>query len=123
MIPCMALPCYPLNRQVLAIFFSFATIPATPHYPEFTDKYSPQHGRLSLYCISWLTLFFDFHFPTSTSFLNRTAGAILFTLPSLTRPPPPWQSFSGPTPPSSSQSSDFSCVEAQKIMFLGRFLV
>ena len=37
MIPYMAQPRYSLYSQVLAIFFPFATIPATPHYPKFTN--------------------------------------------------------------------------------------
>ena len=32
MIPYMAQPCFPLNSQVLAILFPFATTPAMPHY-------------------------------------------------------------------------------------------
>ena len=36
----------PLNSQVMAKFFPSAAIPAIQHYSEFTDKYSPQYGRL-----------------------------------------------------------------------------
>ena len=53
MIPYMAQPHHPLNNQVLAIFFLSATIPAMPHFSEFTDKYSPpQHSWLLfiVYC-------------------------------------------------------------------------
>ena len=46
MIPYLAQSTHPLNSQVLAIFFPFATIPATPHYPVFTDRYSPQYGNV-----------------------------------------------------------------------------
>ena len=40
----MPQPRYPLNSYVLAIFFLFATIPAMPHYPVFTDRYSQHDG-------------------------------------------------------------------------------
>ena len=60
MIPYMAQPRYPLNSQVFTTFFPFATIPATPHYPEFTDRYSPQYGRLP----------FSLHFMTNTPFFR-----------------------------------------------------
>ena len=59
MTPDMAQPGYPLNSQVLAISFLSATTPATPHYPEFTDRYSTQYGRLS----------FSLHFMIHTAFL------------------------------------------------------
>ena len=32
----------------------FATIPATPHYPEFTDRYAPQNDRL-LFPLQFMT--------------------------------------------------------------------
>ena len=59
MTPYMAQPHYPLNSQVPAIFFLSATTPAASHYPEFTDRYSPQYGRLS----------FSLHFMIHTAFL------------------------------------------------------
>ena len=50
----------PFNSQVLAIFFPFATIPATPHYPVSTDRYSPQYGMLTFLLHSMTnTFFFD----------------------------------------------------------------
>ena len=60
MIPYMAQSRQPLNSQVLAIIFPFATIPATPHYPVFTDRYSPQYGMLA----------FLLHFMANTFFFN-----------------------------------------------------
>ena len=44
--PFMAQPRHLLNSQVLPIFFHSATLPAMPYYLEFTDRYSPQYGRL-----------------------------------------------------------------------------
>ena len=64
MTPYMAQPCYPLNSQVLAILFLSATIPATPHYPEITDRYSPQYRRLSF------SLHFMIHIAFLSSFLH-----------------------------------------------------
>ena len=58
MIPYVSQPRYPLNNEVLAMFFFYATIPATSHYPEFTDTYSPQYGRIS----------FSLHFMTNILF-------------------------------------------------------
>ena len=63
MIPYMAQQRYPLNTQVLAIFFPFATTPVMPHYPEFTDRYSPQYGMLS----------FSFHVMTN-AFLGLSSS-------------------------------------------------
>ena len=121
MIPYIAQPRYPLNSQVLAIFVPFATTPATPEDPEFTDRYSPQYG----------ILFFSFHFmtntffatflhpTTSTSFLNHTANPICdATILDLTG-----KISVAPLLPSLSHSPDLDCVGFQKIMFLGRFLV
>ena len=45
LIPFAAQKSHPLITPVLAIFFPLATIPATLHYSEFTDKYFPQYGR------------------------------------------------------------------------------
>ena len=76
---------YPLNSQVLAIFILSATIPTTPHYPEFTDRHSPQYGKLS-FSLHFMTCdtFFDFPSNTSTSFLNHMASPIPGTPPSPT---------------------------------------
>ena len=117
-----AQPCYPLNSQVLVILFPSATTPAMPHYPEFTDRYSPQYSMLS----------FSFHFMTNTflqlpspplfhctSFLNHTASLILDT----TIPDPTDKTLIAPPPPSLSHLPDLGCVGAQRIMFLSRFLV
>ena len=71
MIPYMAQPRHPLTNQVLAMFFSSASIPATPLYSEFTDKCSPQYRKLS----------FSLHFPsrheTSLRCLFRSLFKIL----------------------------------------------
>ena len=102
MIPYMAQSRYPLNSQVLAIFFPFATIPATPHYPVFTDRYSPQYGMLTFLLHFMTNTFFStflrFSPPPSAStlFLNHTASPILCTPPSLT--PLTKKIFSAPTP-------------------------
>ena len=37
-----------LNTQVLAKLFPSPVTPAILHYSQFSDKYSPQYGRLSL---------------------------------------------------------------------------
>ena len=94
MIPYMAQPCYLLNSQVLVIFFPFATIPATPHHPEFTDKYFPQYGMSSFSLLFMTQTFFNFPSPTSTLFLNHTASPIPCTPPSQT----PRTKFSGRYP-------------------------
>ena len=47
----MAQPRYLLNSQVLTIFVLSGTIPATPHYPEFTERGSPQYGSYRFHCI------------------------------------------------------------------------
>ena len=84
MTPYMAQPRYPLNSQVLAIFFLSATTPTTPHYPEFTDRYSTQYGRLSFSLHFMIHTPFYFPSPTSTSFLNPNAAPDPCTPPSLT---------------------------------------
>ena len=126
MIPYMAQSRQPLNSQVLAIFFPFANIPATPHYPVFTDRYSPQYGMLTFLLHFMTNTFFSIFSPplsptpsASTLCLNHTAGLIPCTLPSLN----PHKNFSDPTPSSLSHSTDLGCVGAQTIIFLGRFLV
>ena len=81
---------YPLDSQVLTIFFPFATIPATPHYPVSTDRYSPHYGMLTFLLYFMTNTFFSTFLPlspppsASTSFLNHTAGPLPFTSPSLT---------------------------------------
>ena len=102
MIPYMAQSRYPLNSQVLAIFFPFATIPATPHYLVLTDRHSPQYGMLT-FLLYFMTNTFFWTFltlspppSTSTLFLNHTASPILCTPPSLTLLTK--NNFSDPTP-------------------------
>ena len=102
MIPYMAQSRYPLNSQVLAIFFPFATIPATPHYLVLTDRNSPQYGMLT-FLLYFMTNTFFWTFltlspppSTSTLFLNHTASPILCTPPSLTLLTK--NNFSDPTP-------------------------
>ena len=115
MIPYMAQPRYPLNSQVLAILFPFATTPATP--PEFTNRYSPQYGMLS----------FSFHFMTNTPSLHHfylISQSHGQSNPMYATIPYPTDKISvAPLPPSLSHSPDLSCVGAQRIMFLVRFLV
>ena len=85
--PYIALPRYPLNSQVLAVFFPSATITTTPHHPALLiDILSPQHGRLSfsLYLMT-NTLVFDLPLTTFTSFLKHPAGPIPLTPASLTQ--------------------------------------
>ena len=125
MIPYMAQSRYPLNSQVLAIFFPFATIPETPHYLVLTDRHSPQYGMLT-FLLHFMTNIFDipppFHSPSaSTLFLYHIASPIPCTPPSLT----PLKKIILVIPPSScpSHSPDLGCVRAQRTMFLGRFLV
>ena len=92
---------YPLNSQVLAIFFPFATIPATPHYLLLTDRHSPQYGMF-MFLLHFMTNTFFWTFvtlsppsSTSTLFLSHTASPILCTPPSLT--PLTKNNFSDPT--------------------------
>ena len=97
----MAQTTHPLNSQFLAKFFPSATIPVTLHFSKFTDKYSPQYGRLSL------SLYF------MTNILFSTSLSPLPTPLSITRP---IQSANQPpslptTPlPFSSQSPHFSSL-------------
>ena len=55
MITYMAQPHYFLNSQVLTIFFLFPTTPATPHYPEFTDRYFHTMVDYRFHCVSSIT--------------------------------------------------------------------
>ena len=102
MIPYTAQSRYPLNSQVLAIFFPFAIIPATPHYLVFTDRHSPQYGMLTFSLHFMTNTFFSTFLPLSTSpsastlLLNHTASPIPCTPPSLT--PLTKNNFSDPTP-------------------------
>ena len=116
--PYMAQPRYHLNSQVLAIFFLSATITATSHYPEFTDRYSPQTGMLSfsLYFMN-NTLFLTF-FPPLPSQLHGW-----FSLVDATIPDPVDRILVGLPPPSLIHSPNLGCVGAQRKIFLGRFLV
>ena len=116
----MVQPRYLLSSQVLAVFFLSATIPTTPHYPEFTDRYSPQYGRLS----------FSLHFVIHTAFLPSFPHFhILSQSQGCSRPmhatiPDPTDKMLVSLPPTSfSHSPDSDGVRAQRIMFLGRFLV
>ena len=114
MILYMAQSRYPLNIQILVIFFPFATSPAMPQYLEITDRYSPQYGVLS----------FSFHLrlscpphlhphptptpPNSTSFLNHTASPIHdSTIPDLAD-----KISVAPSPLSLSHSPNLCCVGA-----------
>ena len=139
MILYMAPSRYPLNRQVLAIFFPHAAILATillqlffpyaitPHYLVFTDRHSQQYGMLTFLLHFMTNTFFSTFLPlssppsASTLFLNHKASLVPCTPPSLT--PLTKNNFSDPTPISPSHSPDLGCVGAKRIMFLGRFLV
>ena len=118
MTPYMAQSSYPLNSQVLAIFFLSATIPATPHYAEITDRYSPQYGKSSfslhfMIHIIFLSSFPHFHILSQSQSRSRPMHA---TIPDSTDRIP----VSLPQP-SLSHSPDSDCVRAQRKMFLGRF--
>ena len=120
MTPCMSQPHYPLNSQVLAIFFLSATISAMPHYPEFTDRYSPQYGKLSFSLrftihTAFLLSFAHFHILSQSQGRSRPMHATI--------PDPTDRLLMSLPPPSLSHSPDLGCVGAQRIMFLGRFLV
>ena len=120
MMPYLAQPCYPLNNQVLAIFFLSATTLAAPHYPEFTERYSPQNGRLSFllhFMIHTPFLLFTFLPPIAHPFL-------ILRLPQThTQHWLHWQFSVTPPPPFLSHSPDLGCVGAQRMMFLRKFLV
>ena len=120
MMPYLAQPCYPLNNQVLAIFFLSATTLAAPHYSAFTDRYSPQNGRLSFslqFMIHTPFLLFTFLLPIAHLFL-------ILRLPQThTHHWLHWQFSVSPPPPSLSHSLDLGCVGARWMMFLGKFLV
>ena len=124
MIPYLAQSRHPLNSQVLAIFFPFATIPATPHYPVFTDRYSPQYGMLMFLLHFMTNTFFSTFLPLSPPLLPPRYW-IIQPVQSRARYHP-WlvtQILVIPPPSSLSHSPDLGCVRAQRIMFLGRFLV
>ena len=124
MIPYLAQSRHPLNSQVLAIFFPFATIPATPHYPVFTDRYSPQYGMLTFLLHFMTNTFFSTFLPLSPPLLPPRYW-IIQPVQSRARYHP-WlltQISVIPPPSSLSHSPDLGCVGAQRIMFLGRFLV
>lgn len=119
-IPYMAQPRYLLYSHVLGVFFPFGTIPVTPHFPAFSDRYSPRYGRLSfsLYFITptffWLS-FPHFHL---VSQLHSWSNSMHATIPDLTDITLVVLSSFFP-----SHSSDLGYVGAQRVMFLGRFLV
>ena len=92
----------PFKYGVFAIFFLFATIPATPHYLGLTDRHSLQYGMFT-FLLHFMTNTFFWTFltlspppSTSTLFLNHTASPIPCTAPSLT--PLTKNNFSDPTP-------------------------
>ena len=126
MIPYMAQLRYLLNSQALVIFFPFATIPATSHYPIFTDRHSLQYGMLTILLHFITNTFFLTFLPlspppsASTLFLNHTASPIPCTPPSLN--PLTKKTLVIPPPSSPSHSPDLGCVGAQRIILLGRFL-
>ena len=127
MIPYMAPSRYPLNSQVLVIFFPHATISATPHYLVFTDRHSQQYGMLT-FLLHFMTNTFFLKFlalssppSASTLFLNHTVSPIPCTPPSLNALTK--KMFAVPLPSSPIHSPDLGCVRAQRIILLGRFLV
>ena len=117
----MAQSRYALNNQV--IFFPFATIRATSHYPVFTDRYSPEYGILMHFMIN--TFFFNIPppFPSPLRFH--------FVSQSYSRSNPVHTTIADPSDKvlvvpllsSLSNSPDLGCVGAQRIMFQGRFLI
>ena len=120
MTPYMASPRYPLKSQVLVIFFISATILATPLYLEITDRYCPWYGRSSF------SLHFVIHTAFSSSFphlhiLSQSQGQSRHM--HATVPDPTVRILMSLPPSSLSHSPDLGSVGAQRIMFLGRFLV
>ena len=82
----MAQLCYPLNSQVLAIFFPVATIPATPHDRKFTDRYSQHYGMLLFSLLFITNTFFQlslhhFHLVSQSHSQSNPMSA---TIPDLT---------------------------------------
>ena len=126
-IPYMAQLRYFLNSQPLVIFFPFATIPATSHYPVFTDTHSLLYGMLTILLHFITNTFFLTLLPlspppsASTLFLNHTVSPIPCTPPSLNALTK--KMFAVPLPSSPIHSPDLGCVRAQRIILLGRFLV
>ena len=118
----MAQSRYALNSQV--IFFPFATIRATSHYPVFTDRYSPQYGILMLLLHFMINTFF-FNIPP----LFASPLRFHFVSQSYSRSNPVHTTIADPSDKvlvvpllsSLSHSPDLGCVGAQRIMFLGRF--
>ena len=110
---------YPLNSQVLAIFFPVATIPATPHDPKFTDRYSQHYGMLSFSLLFITHTFFQlslhhFHLVSQSNSQSNPMSANI--------PDPTDKILGAPPPPSPSHSPELGCAGAQRIMFLGRLL-
>ena len=120
MAPYMAQPRYSLNSRVLAIFFLSANISAIPHYLEFTNRHSTRSGTLS----------FSLHFMIHSAFLIFLLHSRILSQ-SHDRSRSMHATISEPTDrilvslpqPFLSHSSDLDCVRAQRVMFLGRFLV
>ena len=125
-IPYIAQSRYPLKSHVLTIFFAFATIPATPYYPVFTDRYSPQYGMLtiSLHFIT-NTFFFDIPppFPSPIRFHLVSQSYSQCNPVHTTIAEPSDKILVIPAPSSLTHSPDLGCVGVQRIMFPGRFLV
>ena len=125
MILYMAQSRYLSNSQVLTIFFPVATIPATSHYPISTDRNSPQYVMLTFLLHFMSNSFFDI-LPSFCSPLHFHLVSRSYSWPS-----PIHTTISDhfdiilviPPPSSLSHSPDLGCVGAQRIIFLGRFLV
>ena len=115
---------YPLKSQVLLIFFPFATIPAMPHYPEFTDRCPPQYGMLRfLLHFMTNTYFFDIPLLPPICFHLISQSHSRSSLVPATIPDPTYKILVTLHPSCLSHSPDLGCVGAQRIMFLCRFLV
>ena len=94
----MARSRYPLNSLVLVLFSPFPTIPAMSHYPVFTDRYSPQYGKLT-FLLHFVTNFSTF-LPLSSPPPLPPRFLIIQLVQSCAHhhPWPLWQNFSNPTP-------------------------
>ena len=101
------------------MFFPFGTIPAMPRYPEFTDRFSPQYGRLS-FSLNFMThTFFRLSFPHFHLF-SQSQGWSNYMHDTI---PDPTDIFLVVLPPPSpSHSSDLGYARTQRIMFLGRLI-
>ena len=63
-----------VRQSEINTFFLSATTPALPHYPEITDRYSQQYGRLSFSLHFIIQTPFHSPSPSCTSFLNPKAS-------------------------------------------------